>query len=90
MQQRFADQLDFTMVLANKRAHVAGVGFGVAQLVLFWSYALCFWFGGWLISKGYMDFPSVLKTFFAIIMSGACSNFLSLPLPLFVNFLFLR
>jgi ABC-type multidrug transport system fused ATPase/permease subunit len=44
-----------------KKAYLAGVGLGLGQLVLMWTMALTFWFGGWLISRKYMDFASVLK-----------------------------
>ena len=34
------------------------------------SYALCFWFGAYLVDRGVMTFPAVLKTFFAVVMSA--------------------
>jgi ATP-binding cassette subfamily B (MDR/TAP) protein 1 len=78
---RFQEQMDITIKLADTRSHVAGLGFGFAQLILFWAYALCFWFGGWLINKGIMDFPSVLKTFFAVIMSAMGAGQVSAMVP---------
>lgn len=38
------------------------------------SYALCFWFGAFLVDRGTMTFPAVLKVFFAIVMSGTVSQ----------------
>ena len=34
------------------------------------SYALCFWFGAYLVDRGVVTFPAVLKTFFAVVMSA--------------------
>ncbi len=58
---RYSDCLIKPLELGMKKANLAGVGLGLGQLVLMWTMALTFWFGGWLISRQHMDFASVLK-----------------------------
>jgi hypothetical protein len=39
---------------------VAGIGFGFGQFALFSTYALAFWYGGQLVSKGENTFKEVM------------------------------
>jgi len=51
-----------------KKNWISGIGMGAGQFFIFTSYALSMWFGGYLISKGEMQFVDVMQVFFAIIM----------------------
>ena len=55
---------------AALRGQANGLAFGSGQFSLFAVYALAFWYGGTLVSKGEMTFESMLKVFFALIMSA--------------------
>jgi hypothetical protein len=42
---------------------------------MFWAYAASFYYGGWLMREGLMtDVDSVLKVFFAVVMSSMGSS----------------
>lgn len=55
---------------SRTRALAAGAGFGASQFVLFAVYALAFWFGALLVSRGDAAFEGVLMAFFAIFLAA--------------------
>ena len=55
---------------SRTRALAAGAGFGASQFVLFAVYALAFWFGALLVSRGEAQFEGVLMAFFAIFLAA--------------------
>ena len=54
---------------AARRGVVTGAAFGAAQFCLFAAYGLAFWYGGSLVADGRMTLQSVLKVFFAVMLS---------------------
>ncbi|OQR88559.1 ATP-binding Cassette (ABC) Superfamily, partial [Achlya hypogyna] len=49
---------------------MAGVGFGVAQSCMFFAMAFLFWFGGWLILRGDVDFERMFLVLNPILLSS--------------------
>ncbi|XP_077431421.1 ATP-dependent translocase ABCB1-like isoform X1 [Vanacampus margaritifer] len=44
---------------AQKKAHVQGFAFSFSQAMIYFTYAICFWFGAWLVEQGRMDVEGV-------------------------------
>ena len=69
-------------VKANEEPHKISVkgflfssfGFALSQGVLFWAYALAFWYGGQLIADGKYSSDNMLKVMFAIIFAAMSSG----------------
>eukprot|EP00741_Cyanophora_paradoxa_P003931 tig00000741_g3824.t1 len=57
-------------VAGEKKGHASGLGFGLSQFMNFACQALIFWAGAKLIEGGHMDFQSMLRTMFAIVMAA--------------------
>lgn len=53
--------------LYNALSSGAALGFG--QGIMFWVYALAFWYGGRLVERGEMSLESTLKVFLGILMA---------------------
>lgn len=68
--QDFSQSLEKPLQLGLRTAHSSGIGFGFSQLVLFCSYALCFWYGAKLVSDGDMNFGDMIQTVFAVLITA--------------------
>ncbi|KAI5070412.1 hypothetical protein GOP47_0014755 [Adiantum capillus-veneris] len=55
---------------ATRQALLGGLGMGSAQLTTFFSWALDFWYGGRLVSKGLLTLDQMFKTFFILVSTG--------------------
>lgn len=55
---------------ATRQALLAGLGLGSAQLTTFFSWALDFWYGGRLVSRGLLTLGELFKTFFILVSTG--------------------
>ncbi|EFJ23178.1 hypothetical protein SELMODRAFT_103646 [Selaginella moellendorffii] len=62
--------LDATTKDAKKQSHIAGFGLGVANFVLYASWALQFWYGGVLLTQGKATLQDVFKVFFVFLSTG--------------------
>ena len=51
LEKSFEDNIKKPIQIQKHNAHYTGVVMGMTDSVLFFSYALCFWFGGYLIEK---------------------------------------
>eukprot|EP00004_Rigifila_ramosa_P019345 TRINITY_DN48_c0_g1_i2.p1 TRINITY_DN48_c0_g1~~TRINITY_DN48_c0_g1_i2.p1 ORF type:complete len:683 (+),score=216.00 TRINITY_DN48_c0_g1_i2:1720-3768(+) len=67
-------------VLGVRRSHVAGLGFGFSSGVMFFAYALAFWYGGVLIEDGETEFGDVMRVIFTLMFGmfqlGQVSSFM--------------
>ncbi|EQC42698.1 hypothetical protein SDRG_00425 [Saprolegnia diclina VS20] len=54
----------------HKVGILAGVGFGVSQSCMFFAMAFLFWFGGWLIIRGDVDFERMFLVLNPILLSS--------------------
>ncbi|XP_051921766.1 ATP-binding cassette, sub-family B (MDR/TAP), member 4 isoform X13 [Hippocampus zosterae] len=52
---------------AQKKAHVQGFAFSFSQAMIYFTYAVCFWFGAWLVQQGRMDVEGVFLVIMAIL-----------------------
>ncbi|KAM9807166.1 ATP-dependent translocase ABCB1-like [Syngnathus typhle] len=52
---------------AQKKAHVQGFAFSFSQAMIYFTYAICFWFGAWLVQQGRMDVEGVFLVIMAIL-----------------------
>jgi len=51
-------------------AFVYGASFGIAQSIIFFTYAAAFRYGGYLVALGEMEFQNVFRVFSAIVFGG--------------------
>ena len=74
MQQQVASIYKEMLSGPNKRSYSnaikSGMAFGASQGIMFWFYAIAFWFGGIMVRKGRMDSTDMLKVFFAILLAS--------------------
>ncbi|XP_010234205.1 ABC transporter B family member 1 [Brachypodium distachyon] len=52
------------------KGQIAGVGYGVAQFLLYASYALGLWYAAWLVKHGVSDFSSTIRVFMVLMVSA--------------------
>jgi ABC-type multidrug transport system fused ATPase/permease subunit len=69
-QARFARTLQEGLSAGYRGALVGGVGYGLARMVIFLSYALMFYVGGYWLSRGVFSFDSMFKIIIAVQMTG--------------------
>lgn len=67
---KFDEKITEIANVGARGAHAAGAGFGFSTAVLYFGYALCFWYGGKLVSEGELTFESMIEVFFALMMSA--------------------
>jgi ATP-binding cassette subfamily B (MDR/TAP) protein 1 len=67
---KFSGTLSKNRASGISSAHIAGIGYGFSQFVMFGAYALSFWYGMILVKQGEMSFASVMKVFMAILMAA--------------------
>lgn len=52
------------------KGQIAGTGFGVAQFLLYASYALGLWYASWLVKHGISDFSKTIRVFMVLMVSA--------------------
>jgi ATP-binding cassette, subfamily B (MDR/TAP), member 1 len=52
------------------KGQIAGTGFGVAQFLLYASYALGLWYAAWLVKHGVSDFSKTIRVFMVLMVSA--------------------
>ena len=70
MLAKFDASLEVPSALGMRRARYGGLGQGASQFFMLAIYALCFWAGAQFINNGWMDFQSLMQSFFGIAMSA--------------------
>jgi ATP-binding cassette subfamily B (MDR/TAP) protein 1 len=68
--QRFSQKLALAGAAGIKREFTTSVGIGTSYGVIFASYSLAFWFGGYLIRNGHSDVGKVTAVFFSVLMGS--------------------
>ncbi|XP_057689774.1 ATP-dependent translocase ABCB1-like isoform X2 [Corythoichthys intestinalis] len=67
---KFESLFDNTILVpyrnAKKKSHVQGLAFSFSQAMIYFTYAICFWFGAWLVDQGRMDVEGVYVVIMAI------------------------
>ncbi|ETW02442.1 hypothetical protein H310_05955 [Aphanomyces invadans] len=66
---RYVGHLDASSTKDVKKGMLGGVGFGVSQGVLYFTLALLFWFGGWLIVNKHVNFQEMFTVMMCIMLS---------------------
>ncbi|KAI4339557.1 hypothetical protein MLD38_024486 [Melastoma candidum] len=54
----------------NKQSWYAGLGLGASQSLTSCTWALDFWYGGWLVSHGYITAKALFETFMILVSTG--------------------
>ncbi|RGB26342.1 multidrug resistance protein 1a, partial [Rhizophagus diaphanus] len=67
---RYATQLELAYKAGKKKAIVSGAGIGFMMMVLFFSYALAFWYGSRLILNNELSGGDILNALFAVIIGA--------------------
>ncbi|KAK9126626.1 hypothetical protein Scep_015472 [Stephania cephalantha] len=52
------------------KGQIAGSGYGVAQFLLYASYALGLWYASWLVKHGISDFSKTIRVFMVLMVSA--------------------
>ncbi|KAI3748433.1 hypothetical protein L6452_11495 [Arctium lappa] len=52
------------------KGQIAGSGFGVAQFLLYASYAVGLWYASWLVKHGISDFSKTIRVFMVLMVSA--------------------
>ncbi|KAF5737527.1 ABC transporter family protein [Tripterygium wilfordii] len=52
------------------KGQIAGIGFGIAQFLLYASYALGLWYASWLVKHGISDFSKTIRVFVVLMVSA--------------------
>jgi len=66
----YENLLQGPVLLARKKGIYSGLGFGVSNGIIFATYAIAFYFGTILISRGELDFTRLLEVFYAMSFMG--------------------
>ena len=70
IKQLYYEQLKGPLKLAIRKGFVAGVGFGFSQAVMFFAYALTFWYGSQLVADKTISFRDLNQSLFGILMTA--------------------
>ncbi|CAL9084000.1 unnamed protein product [Musa textilis] len=68
--QLFAANLQSPLQRCFWKGQVAGGSFGVAQFLLYASYALGLWYASWLVKHGISDFSKTIRVFMVLMVSA--------------------
>uniref|UniRef100_A0A804IKZ6 ABC transporter B family member 1 n=1 Tax=Musa acuminata subsp. malaccensis TaxID=214687 RepID=A0A804IKZ6_MUSAM len=68
--QLFAANLQSPLQRCFWKGQVAGGSFGVAQFLLYASYALGLWYASWLVKHGFSDFSKTIRVFMVLMVSA--------------------
>ncbi|KAH6802666.1 ATP binding cassette subfamily B1 [Perilla frutescens var. frutescens] len=52
------------------KGQIAGSGYGIAQFLLYASYALGLWYASWLVKHGISDFSNTIRVFMVLMVSA--------------------
>ncbi|KAK1400186.1 ABC transporter Tap-like, P-loop containing nucleoside triphosphate hydrolase [Heracleum sosnowskyi] len=52
------------------KGQIAGCGYGIAQFLLYASYALGLWYSSWLVKHGISDFSKTIRVFMVLMVSA--------------------
>ncbi|KAK1426069.1 hypothetical protein QVD17_14737 [Tagetes erecta] len=66
----FTASLDRPLRRCFWKGQIAGSGFGVAQFLLYGSYALGLWYASWLVKHGISDFSKTIRVFMVLMVSA--------------------
>ncbi|PIA29148.1 hypothetical protein AQUCO_06200022v1 [Aquilegia coerulea] len=66
----FASNLQTPLRRCFWKGQIAGTGFGVAQFLLYASYALGLWYASWLVKHGLSDFSKAIRVFMVLMVSA--------------------
>ncbi|XP_076950101.1 ABC transporter B family member 1-like [Bidens hawaiensis] len=66
----FRTRLDGPLRRCFWKGQIAGSGFGVAQFLLYCSYALGLWYASWLVKHGISDFSKTIRVFMVLMVSA--------------------
>ncbi|KAK9068478.1 hypothetical protein SSX86_012592 [Deinandra increscens subsp. villosa] len=66
----FTKSLDVPLRRCFWKGQIAGSGFGVAQFLLYGSYALGLWYASWLVKHGISDFSKTIRVFMVLMVSA--------------------
>ncbi|KAK1267629.1 ABC transporter B family member 1 [Acorus gramineus] len=66
----FGDGLQGPLRRCFWKGQIAGSGFGVAQFLLYASYALGLWYAAWLVKHGESDFSKTIRVFMVLMVSA--------------------
>ncbi|KAJ0691057.1 putative ABC-type xenobiotic transporter [Helianthus annuus] len=66
----FTTSLDKPLRRCFWKGQIAGSGFGVAQFLLYCSYALGLWYASWLVKHGISDFSKTIRVFMVLMVSA--------------------
>ncbi|KAL0913760.1 hypothetical protein M5K25_017244 [Dendrobium thyrsiflorum] len=66
----FAANLECPLRRCFWKGQIAGSGYGVAQFLLYASYALGLWYAAWLVKHGISDFSKTIRVFMVLMVSA--------------------
>ncbi|RZC77282.1 hypothetical protein C5167_001436 [Papaver somniferum] len=66
----FSANLETPLKRCFWKGQIAGSGFGVAQFLLYASYALGLWYASWLVKHGISDFSKTIRVFMILMVSA--------------------
>ncbi|KAK9058807.1 hypothetical protein SSX86_023650 [Deinandra increscens subsp. villosa] len=66
----FTTRLDTPLRRCFWKGQIAGSGFGIAQFLLYGSYALGLWYASWLVKHGISDFSKTIRVFMVLMVSA--------------------
>ncbi|PWA71186.1 sulfonylurea receptor, P-loop containing nucleoside triphosphate hydrolase [Artemisia annua] len=66
----FTTSLDGPLRRCFWKGQIAGIGFGIAQFLLYASYALGLWYASWLVKHGISDFSKTIRVFMVLMVSA--------------------
>ncbi|KAJ0784637.1 putative Type 1 protein exporter [Helianthus annuus] len=66
----FTTSLDGPLRRCFWKGQIAGSGFGIAQFLLYGSYAVGLWYASWLVKHGISDFSKTIRVFMVLMVSA--------------------
>ncbi|OVA06958.1 ABC transporter [Macleaya cordata] len=66
----FSSNLQTPLKRCFWKGQIAGSGFGIAQFLLYASYALGLWYASWLVKHGISDFSKTIRVFMVLMVSA--------------------
>ena len=70
IKQLYYEQLKGPLKLAIRKGAIGGLGFGFSQAVMFFAYALTFWYGSRLVADRTISFRDLNQSMFGILMTA--------------------
>ncbi|KAL8094782.1 hypothetical protein AgCh_036337 [Apium graveolens] len=66
----FTSNLETPLRRCFWKGQIAGSGYGIAQFLLYASYALGLWYASWLVKHGISDFSKTIRVFMVLMVSA--------------------